>query len=175
MTMMVTEDRDVLGAATGVIDLQRDHGFGRRQEPAVQVLDIDRSRGPAATLERRRERLGQEKRAGRETALDREVVSSLVSDRRGACSVAVDAIDALTVRERETLELIAQGRSNASCTCPPPTMTIDACSRCSRSCASSARTAQGLTNCNYACHATGRAGSKNFSLVDCFLCKTAHS
>jgi ATP/maltotriose-dependent transcriptional regulator MalT len=113
MTMMVTEDRDVLGAATGVIDLQRDHGFGRRQEPAVQVLDIDRSRGPAATLERRRERLGQEKRAGRETALDREVVSSLVSDRRGACSVAVDAIDALTVRERETLELIAQGRSNA--------------------------------------------------------------
>jgi DNA-binding NarL/FixJ family response regulator len=47
------------------------------------------------------------------TALDREVVSSLVSDRRGASSAAVDAIDALTVRERETLELIAQGRSNA--------------------------------------------------------------
>jgi DNA-binding NarL/FixJ family response regulator len=48
------------------------------------------------------------------TALDREVVSTLMSDRRGASSAAVDAIEALTARERETLELIAQGRSNAA-------------------------------------------------------------
>ena len=48
------------------------------------------------------------------TALDREVVSTLVSDRRGACSATVDAIEALTARERETLEQIAQGRSNAA-------------------------------------------------------------
>ncbi|HWE09719.1 MAG TPA: response regulator transcription factor [Solirubrobacteraceae bacterium] len=44
------------------------------------------------------------------TALDREVVSSLVRERSRA---AADApLDQLTVRERETLELIAQGRSN---------------------------------------------------------------
>ena len=49
------------------------------------------------------------------TALDREVVSTLMSDRRGAASSAtVDAVDLLTPRERETLELIAQGRSNAA-------------------------------------------------------------
>ena len=48
------------------------------------------------------------------TALDREVVSTLVSDRRGAGRGAVDAIEALTARERETLEQIAQGRSNAA-------------------------------------------------------------
>jgi DNA-binding NarL/FixJ family response regulator len=46
------------------------------------------------------------------TALDREVVSTLVRDRhqgnRGT------AIESLTTRERETLELIAQGRTNAA-------------------------------------------------------------
>jgi DNA-binding NarL/FixJ family response regulator len=47
------------------------------------------------------------------TALDREVVSTLVSDRRAASS-GEGAIEALTARERETLELIAQGRSNAA-------------------------------------------------------------
>jgi DNA-binding NarL/FixJ family response regulator len=45
------------------------------------------------------------------TALDREVVSTLVSERRGP---AVDAIDVLSPRERQTLELIAQGRSNSA-------------------------------------------------------------
>ena len=52
--------------------------------------------------------------AGGGTALDREVVSTLVSERRGTSNAAVDAIEALTPRERETLELIAQGRSNAA-------------------------------------------------------------
>lgn len=46
------------------------------------------------------------------TALDREVVSLLVRERHGAA--ADSAVDALTARERETLELIAQGRSNAA-------------------------------------------------------------
>ncbi|HEY2440190.1 MAG TPA: response regulator transcription factor [Solirubrobacteraceae bacterium] len=45
------------------------------------------------------------------TALDREVVSSLVSERRAAADAPLDQ---LTARERETLELIAQGRSNAA-------------------------------------------------------------
>jgi DNA-binding NarL/FixJ family response regulator len=46
------------------------------------------------------------------TALDREVVSSLVRERSRA---AADApLDQLTARERETLELIAQGRTNAA-------------------------------------------------------------
>jgi DNA-binding NarL/FixJ family response regulator len=49
------------------------------------------------------------------TALDREVVSSLVSGRAqyGADGPS-EAIGTLTARERETLELIAQGRSNAA-------------------------------------------------------------
>jgi DNA-binding NarL/FixJ family response regulator len=54
------------------------------------------------------------------TALDREVVSTLVNDRRRASSAAVDPVDpvdpfeTLRPRERETLELIAQGRSNSA-------------------------------------------------------------
>jgi DNA-binding NarL/FixJ family response regulator len=47
------------------------------------------------------------------TALDREVVSTLVRDRR-ASGAAVDSIEVLSQRERETLELIAQGRSNSA-------------------------------------------------------------
>jgi DNA-binding NarL/FixJ family response regulator len=50
--------------------------------------------------------------AGGGTALDREVVSSLVSQRNRSDSAA--PLDALTPRERETLELIAQGRTNAA-------------------------------------------------------------
>jgi len=46
------------------------------------------------------------------TALDREVVSSLVRERhRGGQGTTIDS---LTPRERETLELIAQGRTNAA-------------------------------------------------------------
>jgi len=52
--------------------------------------------------------------AGGGTALDREVVSSLMSERRGDGAGPAGAIDALTARERETLELVAQGRSNAA-------------------------------------------------------------
>lgn len=48
------------------------------------------------------------------TALDREVVSTLMSDRRGPAGGAADVAESLTARERETLELIAQGRSNAA-------------------------------------------------------------
>jgi DNA-binding NarL/FixJ family response regulator len=46
------------------------------------------------------------------TALDREVVTSLVQKRRTPRDG--DRLDSLTPRERETLELIAQGRSNAA-------------------------------------------------------------
>jgi DNA-binding NarL/FixJ family response regulator len=46
------------------------------------------------------------------TALDREVVGSLVRERQGTS--ANHAIDALTARERATIELIAQGRTNAA-------------------------------------------------------------
>ncbi len=46
------------------------------------------------------------------TALDREVVSTLVHARHHGGPGT--AIDSLTARERETLELIAQGRTNAA-------------------------------------------------------------
>lgn len=48
------------------------------------------------------------------TALDREVVSALVSERRRGSGAALDAIETLSAREREALELVAQGRSNAA-------------------------------------------------------------
>ena len=88
------------------------------------------------------------------TALDREVVASLVRERDR--SSADSGLDALTQRERETLELIAQGRTNAaiarelvvtsgrsrstsrassaSSTCPPATTITGGCSRCSPTC-----------------------------------------
>jgi DNA-binding NarL/FixJ family response regulator len=46
------------------------------------------------------------------TALDREVVATLVRERNGPGGA--DSLAALTARERETLELIAQGRTNAA-------------------------------------------------------------
>jgi DNA-binding NarL/FixJ family response regulator len=49
--------------------------------------------------------------AGGGTALDREVVSTLMSERRGA---AVEGIGLLSARELEALELIAEGRSNSA-------------------------------------------------------------
>jgi DNA-binding NarL/FixJ family response regulator len=48
------------------------------------------------------------------TALDREVVSSLIRSRDAASTGSGAQLDALTPRERETLELIAQGRTNAA-------------------------------------------------------------
>ena len=50
--------------------------------------------------------------AGGGTALDREVVGSLMRDRHE--TLQGNAIDTLTARERETIELIAQGRTNAA-------------------------------------------------------------
>jgi DNA-binding NarL/FixJ family response regulator len=48
------------------------------------------------------------------TALDREVVSSLIRSRDATSTGHGARLDALTPRERETLELIAQGRTNAA-------------------------------------------------------------
>jgi DNA-binding NarL/FixJ family response regulator len=48
------------------------------------------------------------------TALDREVVSSLIGARRAGATPAAGALDALSAREREVLELIAQGRTNSA-------------------------------------------------------------
>jgi DNA-binding NarL/FixJ family response regulator len=47
------------------------------------------------------------------TALDREVITELVRA-RGATTAGQDALAALTPRERETLALMAEGRSNAA-------------------------------------------------------------
>ena len=54
-----------------------------------------------------------ERVAGGGTVLDREVVVSLVRDRDRTGSPG-DGLGTLTKRERETLELIAQGRTNAA-------------------------------------------------------------
>jgi DNA-binding NarL/FixJ family response regulator len=48
------------------------------------------------------------------TALDREVVNTLVNERRGGASATVDPIASLSAREREVLELLAQGRTNSA-------------------------------------------------------------
>lgn len=48
------------------------------------------------------------------TALDREVVSSLIRSHDATSTGDGARLDALTPRERETLELIAQGRTNAA-------------------------------------------------------------
>jgi DNA-binding NarL/FixJ family response regulator len=50
--------------------------------------------------------------AGGGTAIDREVVATLVRSRAEAD--ASDPLSSLTARERQTLELIAQGRTNAA-------------------------------------------------------------
>lgn len=48
------------------------------------------------------------------TALDREVVTSLIRSRDATSTGDGTRLDSLTRRERETLELIAQGRTNAA-------------------------------------------------------------
>jgi DNA-binding NarL/FixJ family response regulator len=48
------------------------------------------------------------------TALDREVVNTLVNERRGASKANGNSIETLSAREREVLELIAQGRTNSA-------------------------------------------------------------
>jgi DNA-binding NarL/FixJ family response regulator len=52
--------------------------------------------------------------AGGGTALDREVVTTLVKERRGASHATDGQIDTLSEREREVLELVAQGRTNSA-------------------------------------------------------------
>jgi DNA-binding NarL/FixJ family response regulator len=53
-----------------------------------------------------------ERVAGGGTALDREVVAQLVDTRRGGADGG--ALETLTPREREVLELMAEGRTNAA-------------------------------------------------------------
>jgi len=48
------------------------------------------------------------------TALDREVVGSLMRERHSSEAAGSSPLDTLTVRERQTLELIAQGKTNAA-------------------------------------------------------------
>ncbi|HEX4009169.1 MAG TPA: response regulator transcription factor [Solirubrobacteraceae bacterium] len=103
----------------------------RRRHPELAVLVLSQYVEPVYTGELLasgqsgvgyllKERVGEvrsfldavERVAGGGTALDREVIASLVreQDRRGRD----DALAELTKRERETLSLIAQGRSNAA-------------------------------------------------------------
>lgn len=48
------------------------------------------------------------------TVLDRDVVTTLVQERRRASSAATDQIETLSERERGVLELVAQGRTNSA-------------------------------------------------------------
>ncbi len=105
----------------------------RRRHPELAVLVLSQYVEPAYTAELLQEGKGGigyllkervsevrtfveavERVAAGGTALDREVVSTLVSDRRSSPSEAVEAIETLSTRERETLALIAQGRSNVA-------------------------------------------------------------
>jgi DNA-binding NarL/FixJ family response regulator len=105
----------------------------RRRHPELAVLVLSQYVEPAYTAELLQEGKGGigyllkervsevrtfveavQRVAAGGTALDREVVSTLVSDRRSAPSAAVEAIETLSARERETLELVAQGRSNVA-------------------------------------------------------------
>jgi DNA-binding NarL/FixJ family response regulator len=114
----------------------RDEGIraaleARRRHPELAVLVLSQYVEPVYTGELLasgqsgvgyllKERVGEvrsfldavERVAGGGTALDREVIASLVreQDRRGRD----EALAELTKRERETLSLIAQGRSNAA-------------------------------------------------------------
>ncbi len=100
----------------------------RRRHPQIAVLILSQYVEPAYTAELLQEGAGGigyllkesvsdvrtfidavRRVADGGTALDREVVSTLMNERRGA---AIDGIGVLSARERETLELIAQGRSN---------------------------------------------------------------
>jgi DNA-binding NarL/FixJ family response regulator len=73
-----------------------------------------RDRLPAQGARRRRARLRRRRaaRGARRTALDREVVAELMRSRSG--QTGDPALAALTPREREVLELMAEGRTNAA-------------------------------------------------------------
>jgi DNA-binding NarL/FixJ family response regulator len=154
----------------------------RRRHPELAVLVLSQFVEPAYTAELLQEGKGGigyllkervsevrtfveavQRVAAGGTALDREVVSTLVSDRRSAPSAAVEAIETLSARERETLERVAQGRSNVaiarelvvtapsrstsprsspSSTGPPPMTATGACSPSWHSCVPRVRTAR---------------------------------
>jgi DNA-binding NarL/FixJ family response regulator len=105
----------------------------RRRHPNLAVLVLSQDVEPAYTAELLQEGEGgmgyllkervSEVRtfveavwrvAGGGTALDREVVNTLVNERRGASRATVDSIETLSARERETLDLLAQGRTNSA-------------------------------------------------------------
>ncbi len=104
----------------------------RRQRPELAVLVLSQYVEPAYTAELLasgeagvgyllKERVSEVREfletvtrvAGGGTALDREVITELVRARSGS-SGDEDALAALSPRERETLALMAEGRSNAA-------------------------------------------------------------
>jgi DNA-binding NarL/FixJ family response regulator len=105
----------------------------RRRQPGLNVLILSQYVEPVYTAELLesgeggvgyllKERVGEVRSfmdavnrvAGGGTALDREVVSELVRQRTGGGHGAGDPLSALTPREREVLELMAEGRTNAA-------------------------------------------------------------
>jgi DNA-binding NarL/FixJ family response regulator len=104
----------------------------RRRQPSLNILILSQYVEPIYTAELLesgeggvgyllKERVGEvrafmdavERVAGGGTALDREVVSELVRQRAGNGSDGGgDALASLTPREREVLELMAEGRTN---------------------------------------------------------------
>jgi DNA-binding NarL/FixJ family response regulator len=103
----------------------------RRRHPGLAVLILSQYVEPVYTAELLaegqggvgyllKERVGDvrafvdalERVAAGGTALDREVVAQLVDTRRGGAGGT--ALDSLTPREREVLELMAEGRTNAA-------------------------------------------------------------
>jgi DNA-binding NarL/FixJ family response regulator len=104
----------------------------RRRQPGLGILILSQYVEPVYTAELLasgeggvgyllKERVGEvrafmdavQRVAAGGTALDREVVSELVRQRTGAGSDG-DALASLTPREREVLELMAEGRTNAA-------------------------------------------------------------
>jgi DNA-binding NarL/FixJ family response regulator len=103
----------------------------RRRQPGLNILILSQYVEPIYTAELLesgeggvgyllKERVGEvrsfmdavQRVASGGTALDREVVSELVRQRTGAAGD--DALTSLTPREREVLELMAEGRTNAA-------------------------------------------------------------
>jgi DNA-binding NarL/FixJ family response regulator len=104
----------------------------RRRQPGLNILILSQYVEPIYTAELLesgeggvgyllKERVGEvrsfmdavQRVAAGGTALDREVVSELVRQRTGGGGEG-DALAALTPREREVLELMAEGRTNAA-------------------------------------------------------------
>jgi DNA-binding NarL/FixJ family response regulator len=137
--IVIVEDNALL--REGVVALLRERGLDvvadaedapafldavRAHEPDLAIVDVrlaptellrDGAGGVGYLL---KERVGDvrafldaiERVAEGGTALDREVVAELVRDRLG--SAGEQGLDALTPREREVLELMAEGRTNTA-------------------------------------------------------------